>query len=97
MAGRAKDARAGWKRPERRLPATGSTWCSSKVYLIYDARTHRWTRGPSLEVPRHALAVYAINGTLYAIGGCVAPQLEDSAVVEKLALAAEPAGLIPMG
>jgi N-acetylneuraminic acid mutarotase len=58
-----------------------------KVYLIYDARTHRWTRGPSLQVPRHALAVYAINGTLYAIGGCVAPQLEDSAVVEKLALA----------
>jgi Kelch motif protein len=57
------------------------------VYLIYDARTHRWTRGPSLEVPRHALAVYAINGTLYAMGGCVVPQLEDSSVVEKRALA----------
>lgn len=55
-------------------------------YLIYDADSDSWTTGPSLETPRHALAVYAIRGTLYAIGGCVTPQLEDSAVVEKLSL-----------
>jgi N-acetylneuraminic acid mutarotase len=53
-------------------------------YLTYDAPTHRWTRGPSLEVPRHALAVYAIKGTLYAMGGCIVPQLEDSSIVEKI-------------
>lgn len=56
------------------------------VTLTYDAHTHRWSRGPSLEVSRHALAVYAIDRTLYAIGGCIAPQLEDSSVVEKLRL-----------
>lgn len=55
-------------------------------YLIYDPNTRKWRRGPSLETPRHALAVYAIDGTLYAMGGCVTPQLEDSSVVEKLAL-----------
>ena len=55
-------------------------------YLIYDPNTRKWRRGPSLETPRHALAVYAIDGTLYAMGGCVTPQLEDSAVVEKLSL-----------
>ena len=55
-------------------------------YLIYDPAARKWRRGPSLETPRHALAVYAINGTLYAMGGCVTPQLEDSSVVEKLPL-----------
>jgi N-acetylneuraminic acid mutarotase len=56
------------------------------VTLTWDPRTHRWARGPRLEVPRHALAVYAFNGMLYAMGGCVVPQLEDSAVMEKLRL-----------
>ena len=55
-------------------------------YFTYDASTSRWLRGPSLEVPRHALGVFNINGTLYAIGGCVVPQLEDSSVVEKIPL-----------
>ena len=32
------------------------------TYLIYDARTHGGRAGPSLKTPRHALAVYAING-----------------------------------
>ncbi len=57
-----------------------------KTYLIYDSRTRRWSRGPGLQTPRHALAVYAIGDDLYAIGGCIAPILEDSAVVEKIAL-----------
>ena len=56
------------------------------TFVTYDARTSRWQRGPSLEIPRHALAVYTIGDTLYAMGGCVVPQLEDSSVVEKLAL-----------
>jgi hypothetical protein len=55
-------------------------------YFTYDASTSRWLRGPSLEVPRHALGVFTIDGTLYAIGGCVVPQLEDSSVVEKIPL-----------
>jgi hypothetical protein len=55
-------------------------------YFTYDASSERWLRGPSLEVPRHALGVFTIDGTLYAIGGCVVPQLEDSSVVEKIPL-----------
>jgi Kelch motif len=55
-------------------------------YFTYDANSSRWVRGPGLEVPRHALGVFTINGTLYAIGGCVVPQLEDSSVVEKIPL-----------
>jgi N-acetylneuraminic acid mutarotase len=57
-----------------------------KRYLIYDAQSRSWSTGPGLETPRHALAVYAIKGTLYAIGGCISPQLEDSNVVEQLNL-----------
>ena len=56
------------------------------TYVIYDGRTSRWRRGPSQNIPRHALAVYTIGGALYAIGGCAVPQLEDSSVVEKIAL-----------
>jgi N-acetylneuraminic acid mutarotase len=55
-------------------------------YLIYNAASKSWHKGPSLRTPRHALAVFAIRGTLYAMGGCVVPQLEDSAVVEQLSL-----------
>jgi hypothetical protein len=56
-------------------------------YFVYDAATRRWRRGPSLKVPRHALALYAVRGTLYAIGGCIVPQLEDSPAVEALRIA----------
>jgi hypothetical protein len=51
-------------------------------YFIYDGK--RWTAGPTLEVPRHALAVYTIDNVLYAVGGCLHPQLRDSTVVEKI-------------
>jgi N-acetylneuraminic acid mutarotase len=56
-------------------------------YFIYDARTSRWRRGPSQNVPRHALGVYTVGGFLYSLGGCIVPQLQDSSVVEKIALA----------
>jgi N-acetylneuraminic acid mutarotase len=84
--------RAGPRMP-RRMETAGAAVTNNEIhvvletkYLIWNATTRRWRIGPSLETPRHALAVFAINDTLYAIGGCVAPILEDSAVVEKLAL-----------
>jgi hypothetical protein len=33
-------------------------------------------------VLRHALSLFAVTGRLYAVGGCVTPQLVDSQVVE---------------
>jgi hypothetical protein len=51
-------------------------------YFIYDGKS--WRAGPTLEVPRHALAVYTIDDVLYAVGGCLHPQLRDSTVVEKI-------------
>lgn len=51
-------------------------------YFIYDGE--RWERGPTLTRPRHALAVYTIGETLWAIGGCLYPQLQDSTVVERI-------------
>lgn len=55
-------------------------------YFIYDGE--RWERGPTLTRPRHALAVYTIAGTLWTIGGCLYPQLQDSTVVEKISASA---------
>ena len=52
------------------------------LHFVYDGK--RWTKGPALEVPRHALGLYTIGGSVYAIGGCIYPQLRDSTVVEKL-------------
>ena len=57
------------------------------LHFVFDAKSGRWRRGPTLEVPRHALAVYTIGGTLYAVGGCIYPQLRDSAIVEQIPLA----------
>ena len=57
-----------------------------KTYVIWDSRTRRWARGPGLETPRHALAVFIAGNDLYAIGGCISPILEDSAIAEKIAL-----------
>jgi hypothetical protein len=51
-------------------------------YFVFDGE--RWTKGPTLGVPRHALAAYTIDDTLYAVGGCLHPQLRDSTVVEKI-------------
>jgi N-acetylneuraminic acid mutarotase len=84
--------RAGPRMPFR-METAGAAVAGNEIhvvlesrYLIYDADSDSWSKGPALETPRHALAVYAVRGTLYAIGGCVVPQLEDSAVVEKLSL-----------
>jgi Kelch motif len=84
--------RSGPRMP-RRMETAGAAVLDDKIhvvletkYLIWDARSRRWTIGPGLETPRHALAVFAVENTLYAIGGCVIPQLEDSAVVERIGL-----------
>jgi hypothetical protein len=55
-----------------------------EINVIYDAKTGRWRQAPRLQMPRHALAVYTIGDTLYAVGGCLYPQLRDSSVVEKI-------------
>ena len=53
-----------------------------RTYQIYDASEGRWRDGsPPLE-PRHALSLFNVGGTLYAVGGCT-PQLRDTAVVER--------------
>jgi hypothetical protein len=57
------------------------------TYQGFDERAHRWHEGPSPQVPRHALSASAIGGRLYAVGGCVTPQLVDSQVVGRLRLA----------
>jgi Kelch motif len=51
-------------------------------YFIFDGE--RWQAGPTLGVPRHALAVYTIDHTLYAVGGCLHPQLRDTTIAEKI-------------
>jgi N-acetylneuraminic acid mutarotase len=56
------------------------------VYQIFDAQTQRWQPGPSPVVPRHALALIAVDDELYAIGGCTTA-LRDSQVVERIRLA----------
>jgi N-acetylneuraminic acid mutarotase len=91
--------RAGPRMPAP-METAGAAVAGDRIYVVlesvsltYEAHTGRWTRGPRLEVPRHALAVFAVKGTtLYAMGGCVVPQLEDSSVVEKRPLPNRAAG-----
>ena len=51
-------------------------------YFIYDGEG--WEHGPTLRAPRHALAAYTIGDTLWTVGGCLYPQLQDTTVVEKI-------------
>jgi hypothetical protein len=55
------------------------------TYQVYDAGTGEWREGPRPLVTRHALEAFAIDGVLYAIGGCTTA-LRDSPVVERLEL-----------
>ena len=55
------------------------------TYQVYDPATG-WALGPSPQVPRHSVALFATDRDLVAVGGCTV-QLEDSNVVERLALA----------
>jgi hypothetical protein len=51
-------------------------------YQIYDASEGRWRDGPAPLVARHALSLFHVDGTLYAVGGCTT-ELRDTAVVER--------------
>ena len=51
-------------------------------YFVFNGE--RWEDGPTLGAPRHALAAYTIGDTLWTIGGCLYPQLQDSTVVEQI-------------
>ena len=55
------------------------------TYQTYDASEGRWHQGPAPLVARHALSLFAIDGSLYAVGGCTT-RLRDTAVVEQLRL-----------
>lgn len=84
--------RAQWRRGPA-LPAAMDTLSTAvngdridalvdDYYFVFDGE--KWEKGPTLEVPRHALAAYTVDDTLYAVGGCLHPQLRDSTVVEKI-------------
>jgi N-acetylneuraminic acid mutarotase len=51
------------------------------TYQIYDARTGAWSEGPRPLVTRHGLKAFALDGSLYTVGGCTT-DLHDSQVVE---------------
>jgi hypothetical protein len=53
-----------------------------RTYQIYDASEGRWRDGPSPLVARHALSLFHVDGTVYAVGGCTT-ELRDTAVVEQ--------------
>jgi hypothetical protein len=53
-----------------------------RTYQIYDASEGRWRDGPAPLVARHALSLFHVDGTLYAVGGCTT-ELRDTAVVEQ--------------
>ena len=63
---------------QRQVQRAGS---SEDVFESY-APGRGWRLGPPLAVPRHALGLFASAGRLWAVGGCVVPELEDSRVVE---------------
>ena len=52
------------------------------VYQVYDSRTGQWRQDPGPQVTRHALQLFNVAGTIYAIGGCTTA-LRDSPVVER--------------
>jgi hypothetical protein len=84
-----------WRRGPRLaapLAMVGATATRTGIYAVSETTFEEyvpgrgWRRGPSLAVPRHALGLFALDGRLWAIGGCVVPVLADSRVVESLRL-----------
>jgi N-acetylneuraminic acid mutarotase len=82
-----------WRRgPRLAAPVAmvGATATAGGVYavseLVYEsyAPGRGWRLGPRLHVPRHALGLFALDRRLWAVGGCVVPELADSRVVESL-------------
>jgi hypothetical protein len=52
------------------------------TYQIFDAASRTWRRGPVPLVTRHALSAFAVDGTLYTVGGCTTA-LRDTQAVER--------------
>ena len=79
--------RAG-PRLARPVAMVGATAAGGEIYAVSeDVFEHYrpgagWKLGPRLEVPRHALGLFALDRRLWAVGGCVVPELADSRVVE---------------
>jgi hypothetical protein len=66
----------------------GATAAGGRIYAVSEfvsesyAPGRGWKLGRRLHVPRHALGLFALGGRLFAVGGCVVPELADSRVVE---------------
>ena len=54
--------------------------------LNLDNPSAGWQTRAAMPNPRSHMAGAVIGGKLYAIGGCIVPQLEDSPAVESLRL-----------
>ena len=72
----------------RPVAMVGATVAGGEVYAVSEKVFERylpgagWVLGPRLGVPRHALGLFAVDRRLWAVGGCVVPELADSRVVE---------------
>ena len=84
---RSEQWRAGPELPKP-LELLGATVVGDEIhavwehtYEIYNAGDGRWRQGPAPLVARHALSLFNVDGTLYAVGGCTT-KLRDSAVLE---------------
>ena len=74
------------------IAMAGAVATGGRIYAVSELVNERfvpgrgWRLGRPLGVPRHALGLFAAVGRLWAIGGCVVPELADSRVVESLPL-----------
>ena len=88
--GVARRFRSRWSCSVPRQSATRSMPCGSAPTRSTTERRSAGADGPSPLVARHALSLFAIDGSLYAVGGCTT-RLRDTAVVETATcLAARP-------
>jgi hypothetical protein len=55
------------------------------TYQIYDGSSGSWRDGPGPLESRHALEAFAVDGVLYAVGGCTTA-LRDSPIVERISI-----------
>ncbi len=66
---------AGWASLD---PTVGATDFSTVE--VYDPRTDTWTTGADMPTPRSHMAMSAVDGTIYAIGGWVRREGVDAAL-----------------
>lgn len=61
---------------------------------IYDPKTDKWSIGPSLDIPRHSIAVAELDGKLYIAGGSNSSTYYNN--FEVLDVASEPPAELPV-